>query len=68
MAHRYDSRSGARARRIKGALKAHASMRAQGRTPGDEGRAVIQANRAARKGGWEEGANGRIGYIVLDGI
>jgi hypothetical protein len=36
-------------RRVKGARHAHAVMRAQGRTPGDEGRAVIARNREARK-------------------
>ena len=40
---------------IKGALHAHASMRAKGRTPGDGGRAAIAANRAARKRDQEEG-------------
>jgi hypothetical protein len=32
-------------RRIKGARHAHESMCRQGRTPGDEGRAVIAHNR-----------------------
>ncbi len=41
----YDSRSGAIARRVKGALNAHARMRAEGRTPGEEGRAAIAAKR-----------------------
>jgi hypothetical protein len=36
-------------RRIKGALRAHAVIRAQGRTPGDEGRMRIAENREARK-------------------
>ena len=35
--------------RIKLAKWAHASMRAQGRVPGAEGRAKIAANRLARK-------------------
>jgi len=44
-----DGSEGARMRRIKGARHAHAVMRAQGRTPGDEGRARIVENREARK-------------------
>jgi hypothetical protein len=44
-----DGSEGRRMRRIKGALHAHDSMRSEGRIPGDEGRAVIEANRAARK-------------------
>jgi len=55
MAYRYDSRSGAIARRIKGALHAHDSMRAEDRTPGDEGRAAIMRNREARKRDAERG-------------
>ena len=47
---------------IKGALHAHAVMRAEGRTPGDEGRAVIEANRAARKRDREEGKGWRVGH------
>jgi hypothetical protein len=52
---------------IKGALHAHAVMRALGRTPGDEGRAVIQANRKAREGD-REGNGWRCGQADLDGI
>ena len=33
---------------IKGARGLHASLRAQGRVPGDEGRAAIARNKAAR--------------------
>jgi hypothetical protein len=36
-------------RRVKGARHAHAAMRAQGRTPGDEGRTAIALNRKTRK-------------------
>ena len=36
-------------RRIEGALHAHAVIREQGRTPGDEGRAAIMRNREIRK-------------------
>jgi hypothetical protein len=35
-----DGSEGARMRRIKGARHAHAAIRAQGRIPGEEGRAV----------------------------
>jgi hypothetical protein len=44
-----DGTEGARMRRAKGARHAHASIRAQGRTPGDEGRAAIARNRETRK-------------------
>jgi hypothetical protein len=45
-----DGTEGARMRRIKGARHAHAVMRAQGRTPGDEGRAAIARNQVLRRG------------------
>lgn len=44
-----DGSEGHRMRRIKGALHAHAAMRAEGRTPGDEGRDAIARNRETRK-------------------
>ena len=44
-----DGTEGRRMRKIKLARWAHASMRAQGRVPGAEGRAKIAANRLARK-------------------
>jgi len=53
---------------IKGALHAHAAMRAQGRIPGAEGRAAIQLNRAARKRDREEGKGWRVGRTRMDGI
>ena len=49
-------------RRVKGARHAHAAMRAEGRTPGDVGRAVIAANRAVRKRDREEGMGWRVGF------
>lgn len=66
MAYRYDSYSGAIARRIKGALHAHRTMREQGRTPGDEGRAVIEANRAARKRRTPRAADYGVGYYLTN--
>jgi len=52
---------------IKGALHAHAVIRAEGRTPGDDGRAVIIWN-----GPWkrdrEEGKGWRQGKTNLDGV
>jgi hypothetical protein len=50
-----DGSEGRRMRRTKGALHAHDSMRSEGRTPGDEGRAVIEANREVRKRDAEHG-------------
>lgn len=44
-----DGSEGARMRRIKGARHAHAAMRADGKTPGDEGRAAIERNRETRR-------------------
>jgi len=52
------SAEGKRMRCIRGARAAHKAMRAQGRTPGDEGRAVIAANRAARR----RGLVGQVGH------
>jgi len=42
-------------------------MRAEGRTPGDEGRAATAANRATRQRDREEGTGWRIGQTYLDG-
>jgi len=53
---------------IKGALHEHAVIRAEGRTPGDDGRAVIIWNRAARKRDREEGKGWRQGKTNLDGV
>jgi hypothetical protein len=53
-----------RMNRIKGARHAHAAMRAQGRTPGDEGRAVIAANHAARRELVKLGKQGRYGNTL----
>lgn len=58
------SAEGKRMRCIRGAYAAHAAMRAQGGTPGDKGRAKIQANREARKRDREEGKGWRIGHTV----
>jgi hypothetical protein len=55
-----DGSEGSRMRRIKGSRHARAIMRAQGRTPGDEGRAVIAANRAVRKRDREQGKGWRV--------
>jgi hypothetical protein len=57
---------------IRGAKAANASMRAQGRTPGDEGRAAIARNRETRKHVYEleekYGPGWRIGHTDLNGI
>jgi len=58
---RMTSAEGKRMRCIRGAYAAHRSMRAQGRTPGAEGRAVIEANRQARKRDRVEGKGWRVG-------
>src|ERR1700729_2644440 len=50
---------GRRLRRQGAARAEHAAMRANGRTPGDEGRAVIMANREARKRDSEQGKDWR---------
>jgi hypothetical protein len=44
-----DGSEGRRMLRVKGARHTHAKMRAQGRTPGDEGRAAIARNRELRR-------------------
>jgi hypothetical protein len=59
-----DGSEGRRMRRIKGALHAHAVIRAQGRTPGDEGRAAIAWNRLAEKRDREEGRQWRYGNVL----
>ena len=53
-----DGSEGRCMRRVKGARHAHAVMRAQGRTSGDEGRAVIAWNREAQRREAEEGRAG----------
>jgi hypothetical protein len=64
---RMTSEEGKRMRCIKGARHAHAAMRAEGRTPGDEGRAAIAANREAQKRDQEEGKGWRVGHTDFDG-
>ena len=59
---RCSSEWGARLRRQRGAKAAHASIRAQGRTPGEEGRAAMMWNRLARKRDREEGKQWRVGH------
>ena len=59
---RMTSKEGKRMRCIKGALHAHASMRAEGRTPGDEGREVMAANRPVRTRDRLEGKGWRVGH------
>lgn len=48
----------------RAAKAAHTAMRAEGRTPGDEGRAVIRWNREARKRDREEGKQWRVGHTA----
>lgn len=64
---RMTSEEGSRMRRIKGARHAHAAIRTQGRTPGDEGRAAIAWNREARRRDAEQG-KGRYRQTNLNGI
>jgi hypothetical protein len=64
---RMTSAEGKRMRCIRGASAAHRSMRAEGRVPGAEGRAVIEANRNARKRDREQGKQWRVGYTLQDG-
>ena len=63
-----DGCEGVRMRRIKGARHAHAVMRAQGRTPGDEGRAAIAWNREARRRDREQGNGWRVSETYLNEI
>jgi hypothetical protein len=69
---RMTSEEGKRMRCIRGAGAAHAAMRAEGRVPGAEGRAVIQANREARKFSQQmiqmHGHRWRVGQADLTGI
>jgi hypothetical protein len=58
---RMTSTEGKRMRCIRGAYAAHRAIRAQGRVPGDEGRATIAANRLARKRDHVEGHSWRYG-------
>lgn len=55
-------------RRVKAAHHAHAAMLARGRTPGDEGRATIAANREARKRDREQGKGWRVSETYLSEI
>lgn len=57
-----DGSEGRRMRRVRGARAAHASMLAQGRTPGDEGRAAIKRNLEARRLNPEQDEHPRVGY------
>jgi hypothetical protein len=59
---------GKRMRCIRGARAAHRAIRAQGRTPGDEGRAKIAANRDAQTRDIEEGKKWRRGQANVEGI
>jgi hypothetical protein len=65
---RLDSAWGARLRRQRGAKAAHAVIRAEGRTQGEEGRAAIAANREARKRDREEASAGGFGRTDIDGL
>jgi|HubBroStandDraft_6_1064221.scaffolds.fasta_scaffold2332765_1 hypothetical protein len=65
---RMTSEEGKRMRCIRGARAAHQSMRSQGRTPGDEGRAKIAANREARQRDREEGKRWRVCNTYLNEI
>ena|ERR1700680_4512692 len=65
---RFSSEHGWRLRRQRGARAAHEAMRAQGRTPGAEGRAVIAWNREARKRDAEQGKDWGRGQTNLNGI
>lgn len=58
---------GLKMRGKKAAKAAHTTMRANGRTPGDEGRAAIERNRAARKQGAERQPQDRDYYTTYDG-
>jgi len=66
------SAEGKRMRCVKGALHAHAAIRAQGRIPGAEGREAIARNREIRRfvKKMEEkyGPGWRYGQTNLDGI
>ena len=61
-----DGSEGGRMRRIKGARRAHSAMRAQGRTPGDEGRARIAENREAQLRDRERGKGWRVVQTFLN--
>lgn len=49
LAHRFNSREAAKARRVKGARRGHATVRAQGRVPGEWLTPARMKLRAARK-------------------
>ena len=59
---------GKRMRCIRGAKAAHQAMRLKGRTPGDEGRAAIAANREARRRDAEQGKGWRYGQTDMSGV
>lgn len=65
---RMTSAEGKRMRCIRGARAAHKAIRDQGRTPGDEGRAAIAANREIRKRDMERGTGWRYGQTDLNWI
>ena len=65
---RMTSAEGKRMRCIKGARHAHAAMRADGRTPGDEGRAAIMLNREAAKRDRNAGKGWRVWHTNLGGV
>ena len=65
---RLTSEFGWRLRRQGAARAAHAKMRAQGRTPGAEGREAIRWNREARRRDAEEGKGWRHGQTDMSGI
>jgi hypothetical protein len=65
---RMTSKEGKRMRCIRGAKAAHAKIRAESRTPGDEGRTAIALNREARRLDREQGKDRRVGHTDRDGI
>jgi hypothetical protein len=65
---RLTSEHGWRLRRQRGARAAHQAMRAQGRTPGDEGRTIIAWNREARKRDREQGKGWRVSQTYMNNI
>jgi hypothetical protein len=65
---RMTSREGKRMRCIRGAKAAHQAIRAEGRTPGDEGRSAIAWNREARRRDVKQGKGWRHGQTNINGI
>lgn len=49
MAHRFNAKEGAKARRVKGVRRAHATMRAQGRVPAAEACIAAATKRMQRR-------------------